>query len=116
MSTIDFLFTVLKILAGIFVFGVIVLVHELGHFAAAKIFGVKVNEFAINGPQDFIFGKGENRTKYSIRLFPIGGFCSMEGEDSQRTIRSRSTAENWRWFIIIIAGVAMNLVLCFYCL
>ena len=60
VSTIDFLFTVLKILAGIFVFGVIVLVHELGHFAAAKIFGVKVNEFAIGmGPKIFIFGKAK---------------------------------------------------------
>lgn len=115
MSTIDFLFTVLKILAGIFVFGVIVLVHELGHFAAAKIFGVKVNEFAIGmGPKIFIFGKGENRTKYSIRLFPIGGFCSMEGEDSQSSHpQSFNSRKLWQRFIIIIAGVAMNLVLCF---
>jgi regulator of sigma E protease len=115
VSTIDFLFTVLKILAGIFVFGVIVLVHELGHFAAAKIFGVKVNEFAIGmGPKIFIFGKGENRTKYSIRLFPIGGFCSMEGEDSQSSHpQSFNSRKLWQRFIIIIAGVAMNLVLCF---
>lgn len=115
MSTIDFLFTVLKILAGIFVFGVIVLVHELGHFAAAKIFGVKVNEFAIGmGPKIFIFGKGENRTKYSIRLFPIGGFCSMEGEDSESSHpQSFNSRKLWQRFIIIIAGVAMNLVLCF---
>ncbi|HOB35985.1 MAG TPA: site-2 protease family protein [Candidatus Avimonas sp.] len=115
MSTIDFLFTVLKILAGIFVFGVIVLVHELGHFAAAKLFGVKVNEFAIGmGPKIFIFGKGENRTKYSIRLFPIGGFCSMEGEDSESSHpQSFNSRKLWQRFIIIIAGVAMNLVLCF---
>jgi regulator of sigma E protease len=115
VSTIDFLFTVLKILAGIFVFGVIVLVHELGHFAAAKIFGVKVNEFAIGmGPKIFIFGKGENRTKYSIRLFPIGGFCSMEGEDSESSHpQSFNSRKLWQRFIIIIAGVAMNLVLCF---
>jgi regulator of sigma E protease len=115
VSTIDFLFTVLKILAGIFVFGVIVLVHELGHFAAAKLFGVKVNEFAIGmGPKIFIFGKGENRTKYSIRLFPIGGFCSMEGEDSESSHpQSFNSRKLWQRFIIIIAGVAMNLVLCF---
>lgn len=105
----------LKILAGIFVFGVIVLVHELGHFAAAKLFGVKVNEFAIGmGPKIFIFGKGENRTKYSIRLFPIGGFCSMEGEDSESSHpQSFNSRKLWQRFIIIIAGVAMNLVLCF---
>lgn len=69
-----------KILAAILVFGIIIMVHELGHFFMAKLMGVKVNEFAIGmGPKLLKFGKKE--TLYTIRLLPIGGFCAMEGED-----------------------------------
>lgn len=75
------LLTVGKIVAAILIFGIIILVHELGHMLVAKWMGVKVNEFAIGmGPQLLSFGKKE--TKYTIRLFPIGGFCAMEGEDA----------------------------------
>ena len=74
------LFLLLKILAAIFVFGIIIFVHELGHFVMAKLMGVKVNEFALGmGPRLLKFGKGE--TVYSLRALPIGGFCAMEGED-----------------------------------
>lgn len=72
---------VLKILIAILVFGLIIFVHELGHFLVAKLMGVKVNEFAMGmGPKLFSFGRGE--TTYSLRLLPIGGFCAMEGEDA----------------------------------
>ena len=71
---------IFKILAAIFVFGIIILVHELGHFLMCKLMGVRVNEFAIGmGPKLLSFGKKE--TAYTLRLFPIGGFCAMEGED-----------------------------------
>ena len=57
-----------------------ILLHELGHFIAAKRFGVLVHEFAIGmGPKIFSFDKGE--TKYSLRLFPIGGYVKLEGEN-----------------------------------
>lgn len=72
--------TVLLILIAVLLFGLIIFVHEFGHFITAKAMGVKVNEFAIGmGPTLFKFQKGE--TKYALRLFPIGGFCAMEGED-----------------------------------
>lgn len=72
--------TIVKILISLFFFGIIIFIHELGHFIAAKCTGVKVNEFALGmGPKLFSFGKKE--TVYSLRLLPIGGFCSMEGED-----------------------------------
>ena len=75
-----FLMTVLKILAALFIFGIIIMVHEWGHFLVAKWMKVRVNEFAIGmGPKLVSWGKGE--TRYSLRLFPIGGFCAMEGED-----------------------------------
>ena len=74
------LMMIFKILAAIFVFGIIILVHELGHFLMCKLMGVRVNEFAIGmGPKLLSFGKKE--TAYTLRLFPIGGFCAMEGED-----------------------------------
>ena len=66
----------LKILIAILVFGLIIFVHELGHFLVAKLMGVKVNEFAMGmGPKLFSFVRGE--TTYSLRLLPIGGFCAM---------------------------------------
>ncbi|MDR1329354.1 MAG: site-2 protease family protein [Oscillospiraceae bacterium] len=69
------------IVLAIIIFGALIAVHELGHFVAAKSLGVKVNEFAIGmGPKLFSRQRGE--TLYSLRLLPIGGFCSMEGEDS----------------------------------
>ena len=75
------LITILKILIAILVFGLIILVHELGHFLMCRLMGVKVNEFAIGmGPRLLKFGKKE--TVYSLRAFPIGGFCAMEGEDA----------------------------------
>ena len=70
---------VLSIVLIILFFGLLIAVHEFGHFIAAKLMGVKVNEFAIGmGPKLFSREKGE--TLYSLRAFPIGGFCAMEVE------------------------------------
>ena len=70
------------IIIAILAFGVLIAVHELGHFFAAKAFGVKVEEFALGmGPQ--IFKKQGKETLYSLRLLPLGGFCAMEGEDEE---------------------------------
>lgn len=68
------------IILAILIFGVLIATHELGHFATAKLLGVKVNEFSIGmGPAIFKREKGE--TLYSLRLLPVGGYCAMEGED-----------------------------------
>ena len=78
----------MPILLGIIVFGVVILVHEIGHFLAARRFGVLVTEFAIGmGPKIFGIKKGE--TLYTIRLLPIGGFCLMYGDDAD-TMAERS--------------------------
>lgn len=113
-------------LAALIVFGIIVMVHEWGHFIAAKAMGVQVNEFSIGmGPKLFQFGKKE--TKYTLRLFPIGGFCAMEGEDAAGSGEVRSEDREqarhnprafpnrpvWRRVVITVAGVAMNLLLGF---
>lgn len=96
------------IVIALLLFGFIIFAHELGHFATAKWFGVKVNEFAIGmGPTIFKFQKGE--TKYSLRLFPIGGFCAMEGEDEESEDEgSFSKKAAWKRMIIVSAGVIMN--------
>ena len=69
-----------NLLMFVIVLGVIVFIHELGHFTWAKIAGVYVYEFALGmGPK--LYGKKIGETEYTIRLIPIGGFCSMAGED-----------------------------------
>ena len=65
---------------AVLLFLTLVIIHELGHFIAAKLMGVRVNEFAIGfGPT--IFKKQGKETLYAVRLLPFGGFCAMEGED-----------------------------------
>ena len=98
------------ILAGILIFGVLIAVHELGHFMAAKLCGVKVNEFSI-GMGPLLWHKQKGETEYSLRALPIGGFCAMEGEDED-TGDSRSFVRQgfWKKFIILAAGSLMNFV------
>ena len=125
------------ILFAIFVFGMLVAVHELGHFIAAKASNIKVTEYAIGmGPAIFRFRKGDffrifnffvfgnkeiekaepgnpkHETAYSLRLFPIGGFCAMEGEDAESPDpRSFQRAKKFKRFITLAAGSIMNLIL-----
>lgn len=98
----------LYILIAILLFGVLIAVHEFGHFATAKLLGVKVNEFSIGmGPQLLHKKKGE--TEYSLRLLPIGGFCAMEGEDvATDDPRSFECQSAWKKFIVLVAGSFMN--------
>ncbi len=105
--------TVVTILITILVFGVIIFIHELGHFIAAKSSGIKVHEFALGmGPTLFHFTKGE--TKYALRLFPIGGFVSMEGEDAESDDeRAFSKKPVWKRIIVVVAGAVMNVLLGF---
>ncbi len=96
------------IVLAIIAFGVLIAVHEGGHFLAAKAFGVKVNEFALGmGPK--ILKKQGKETLYSLRLLPLGGFCAMEGEDEQTGDPRAFTAKPaWQRAIILCAGAAMN--------
>ena len=103
--------TIALILIGVLLFELIIFLHEGGHFIAAKKSGVKVNEFALGmGPKLFRFTKGE--TTYSLRVFPIGGFCALEGEDEDsENPRAFNNAKIWKRMIIIVAGAFMNIVL-----
>ncbi len=105
--------TIALIIIGVLFFELIIFSHEFGHFITAKLSGVKVNEFALGmGPKLFGFKKGE--TQYSFRLFPIGGYCAMEGEDEDSDEpRAFNNAKIWKRMIIIIAGAVMNILLGF---
>ncbi|MEI6479244.1 MAG: site-2 protease family protein [bacterium] len=99
---------------------ILILAHEFGHFIAAKIFGVKVEEFGIGYPPR-LFGKKIGETTYSVNLLPLGGFVRIHGEDEKeectendkldKESNSRSFASQkiWKRTIILIAGVTMNM-------
>ena len=100
----------MSIVFAILLFSLLIFVHELGHFLAAKASGVQVNEFSMfMGPA--IFKKQVGDTLYSIRCIPIGGFCAMEGEDGQSdNPRAFGAVAWWKRLIILVAGSFMNLV------
>ena len=96
------------ILAAILIFGVLIAVHEFGHFAAAKLCGVRVNEFSL-GMGPLIWHKETGETQYSLRLLPIGGFCAMEGEDeSSSDERALNRQGFFKQLVIFAAGSFMN--------
>ena len=109
----------LYILLVILLFGVLIAIHEFGHFFTAKLLGVKVNEFAIGmGPVIWQSRKKEgepwegDQTLYSLRLFPVGGYCAMEGEDEDTGDPGAfSRQAGWKKIIILCAGSFMNFVL-----
>lgn len=98
-------------IGSIFVFMLVILLHELGHFTVAKLSGIKVNEFSIGmGPK--IFQKKSRETDYSIRILPIGGFVAMEGEEeSSNDPRSFNNVSVYKRIAVVLAGVFMNVVL-----
>ena len=100
----------MTILFAILLFSLLIFVHELGHFLVAKASKVQVNEFSMfMGPA--IWKKQKGETLYSIRCIPIGGYCAMEGEDTDTdNPRSFQKAAWWKRLGILLAGSAMNLI------
>lgn len=101
----------MSVIFAILLFSVLIFVHELGHFTAAKLSGVQVNEFSMfMGP--VIWKKQVGETLYAIRCIPIGGYCAMEGEDGgSDNPRSFDKAAWWKRLIILAAGAAMNFLI-----
>lgn len=104
---------VLTLAAAIFVFGMLVLVHELGHFITAKLTGMRVDEFAIGfGPKLLSYQRGE--TVYSLRAVPLGGFNDIAGmnpEDNDAGARGYCAKPVLSRMIVILAGSVMNFIL-----
>ena len=103
--------TILYILFAILIFGVLIAVHEFGHFATAKACGVKVEEFAIGmGPA--IWKKQKGETLYALRAVPVGGYCAMAGEDeASDDPRAFTNQAPWKRILILCAGAFMNFLL-----
>lgn len=95
------------------IFCAIIAIHEFGHFITAKLSGITVFEFSIGmGPKLFSFQKGE--TKYSLRLLPIGGFCSMDGENGESQNKNAFCNKSaLKRFLVLVSGAAMNVLLGF---
>ena len=101
------------IILAILVFGIIVFVHELGHFLLAKANGIRVDEFSIGmGPR--LLSKVKGETRYSLKLFPIGGSCMMGEDDvddmSEGSFNSKSV---WARIAVVAAGAVFNFILAF---
>ncbi|MCL2227780.1 MAG: site-2 protease family protein [Oscillospiraceae bacterium] len=103
------MFIILAILA----FGLLIAIHELGHFFSAKLLGVRVIEFAIGmGPK--LIGFQGKETLYTLRLLPLGGFCTMDGQDeSMEDPRAFTSQRRWRRIVILLAGSAANIIAAF---
>lgn len=98
------------VLAAIFIFGLLIAIHELGHFLAARFCGVRVNEFSI-GMGPCIWHKETEETQYSLRLLPIGGFCALDGQDEDTGDERCLVRQGfWKKFIILAGGSFMNLL------
>ena len=98
------------IIMAILGFSLLIIVHELGHFIMAKVNGIKVEEFSIGmGPE--VFSKKGKETQYSLRLFPIGGYVKMLGEEEEvEDERSFSSKSPLRRITVILAGATMNII------
>lgn len=120
----------MKIIVAILIFGVIILIHEFGHFILARTNGIEVLDFSIGmGPK--LCGFHAMNTQFSIRLFPIGGACMMRGEDleiAEKTVKESDDAENtvkepdehsfysknvWQRIAVLFAGPGFNFILAF---
>lgn len=95
------------IVIAIIIFGVLIATHELGHFTAAKLCGVRVNEFAI-GMGPVLFQRRHGETVYSLRLLPLGGFCAMDEDEASDDPRAFTNQSWWKRLIILVAGAGMN--------
>ena len=102
----------------ILMLGILIFVHEFGHFIVAKKCGVHVEEFALGmGPRIFKFRRKNDETEYSLRLLPIGGYCAMAGEVVEEKEKGLSkdkymcNKKPFQKFLILVAGVTMNFIL-----
>lgn len=110
--------TILYVLAAIVMLGVMVTVHEAGHFFAARLTGIPVKEFSIGmGPKLLSWKRKKHETQFSVRLIPAGGYCMFYGEDdtegkeAKEDPRSIGKFAPWRRMVTIFMGPAMNFVL-----
>ena len=95
------------------VFSVLIFIHEAGHFFTARACGITIKEFAIGmGPKLFSWKSKKRNTVHSLRLLPIGGYVSMEGEDeASQDVNAFCNKKLWQRMLVVMAGPFMNIVL-----
>src|SRR4051812_2269162 len=104
----------LTILIFVVILGLLVFVHELGHFVMAKRAGMKVDEFGFGFPPR-LFGVKKGETIYSINWIPLGGFVKIVGENGDSTEPgSFANKPFWPRFAVLIAGVTMNIIFAWF--
>ena len=109
IKILSFFSTVWPYIVAVLMFLLLILIHELGHFVAAKSVGVRVNEFAIGfGPR--LFSKKIGETTYMLKLIPFGGYSAMEGEDEDSADENAFCNKSaWKRAIVIVAGAFSGL-------
>ena len=97
------------------ILGILVIVHEIGHFVTARLFNVRVLEFGVGFPPRAKVLRDQGETVYTLNWLPIGGFVKLEGEDGDEADDPRSFAAQslWKKLVILLAGVVMNIALAF---
>jgi len=110
-----FIRTLVTIVLFFGILGLLVLVHEVGHFITARLFKVRVLEFGVGFPPRARVLRDQGETVYTLNWLPIGGFVKLEGEDGDEADDPRSFASQplWKKLVILLAGVVMNVVLAF---
>ena len=111
----EFAQSIITILLFIFILGALVVIHELGHFVTARLMNVRVLEFGVGFPPRAKVLRNKGETVYTLNWLPIGGFVKLEGEDGDATDdpRAFSAQSLPRRLLILVAGVAMNVLLAF---
>jgi regulator of sigma E protease len=106
--------TAITIALFIVMLGVLVILHELGHFVMARLFRIRVHEFGVGFPPRAKVLRSKGETLYTLNWLPIGGFVRLEGEDGDSDDpRSFGMARLWKQLVVLVAGVGMNLLLAF---
>ena len=103
----------LTVLWAVAIFCIIIFIHEFGHFITAKLSGMTVHEFSIGmGPK--VFGINGKKTKYSLRILPLGGYVKLEGEDGESDDSNAFCNKSWiSRFLVLFSGALMNIILGF---
>lgn len=103
----------MSFVAAVLIFGIIIMIHEFGHFLFAKLNGIGVIEFSLGmGPRLYSFEKGG--TRYSIKILPFGGSCMMLGEDEENSDQSAFNNKSvWARISVVAAGPIFNFLLAF---
>ncbi|MCU0479139.1 MAG: site-2 protease family protein, partial [Chloroflexi bacterium] len=98
----------------ILILGGLVVIHEVGHFVMARVFGIRVLEFGIGFPPKAKVLRAKGETVYTLNWLPIGGFVRLDGEDGDsEDPRSFAVQRLWKKLVVLVAGVGMNLLLAF---